>query len=80
MEGDGIRAAFSVTGSGTTAAVDADVQKLADTATMQYTAYVRDQTEQLLAGTRSFAEAFAAGDKEKARGLVCLHAHALGAD
>ena len=69
MVGEGIRAGFAVTESGTTAAVDADQQKLADTATTQYMAYVKDQTEQLLAGTQTFAEAFAAGDAEKARSL-----------
>ncbi|NUU33347.1 iron uptake system protein EfeO [Arthrobacter sp. C9C5] len=69
MEGDGIRAAFTVTGSGQPAESDEDLKKLSDTATLQYTAYVKDQTEQLLAGTRTFAAAFAAGEYEKARGL-----------
>ncbi|XAS63476.1 iron uptake system protein EfeO [Pseudarthrobacter sp. So.54] len=69
MEGDGLRAAFTVTGSNQSVTVDDDVQKLTDTAAAQYTAYVKDQTEQLLAGTRSFAEAFATGDSTSARGL-----------
>ncbi|MCB5291195.1 iron uptake system protein EfeO [Arthrobacter sp. SO3] len=69
MEGDGLRAAFTVTGTGQAVTVDDDLQKLTDTATGQYTAYVKDQTEQLLAGTRSFATAFAAGETETARDL-----------
>ena len=32
-------------------------------------AYVKDQTEQLIVGTKAFAEAFAAGDADKARDL-----------
>ena len=80
MVGEGIRAGFSVTESGTTAAVDADQQKLVDTATTQYMAYVKDQTEQLLAGTQTFAEAFAAGDAGEGPRPVCRHAHALGTD
>ena len=69
MTGDGIRAAFEVTDSGTKPAVDADFQKLLDTGTQQYAAYVKDQTEQLVSGTKEFAAAYAAGDAEKARGL-----------
>ena len=52
-----------------TQAVDAGLQKLLDTGTRQYSAYVKDQTNQLLGGTKTFAEAYAAGDAAKARGL-----------
>ncbi len=52
-----------------TQAVDAGLQKLLDTGTRQYSAYVQDQTTQLLDGTKAFAEAYAAGDAVKARGL-----------
>jgi iron uptake system component EfeO len=69
MQGDGIRAAFEVTESGNSPSVDADLQKLLDTGTGQYSAYVKDQTEQLVTGTKAFAEAYAAGDATKARGL-----------
>ncbi|MDR6413438.1 iron uptake system protein EfeO [Pseudarthrobacter sulfonivorans] len=69
MEGDGIRSGFTVKDSGTAIAVDTDLKRLTDTATAQYTAYVKDQTEQLLAGTKTFAAAFAAGDAAKARDL-----------
>jgi len=69
MQGDGIRASFEVTESGNKPSVDADLQKLVDTGTQQYAAYVKDQTEQLVTGTKAFADAFAAGDAAKARAL-----------
>jgi iron uptake system component EfeO len=69
MQGDGIRAGFQVTDSGTNPAVDAGLQELLDTGTRQYSAYVTDQTTQLVDGTKAFAEAYAAGDAAKARGL-----------
>lgn len=69
MQGDGIRASFEVTESGNKPSVDADFQKLLDTGTQQYAAYVKDQTEQLVTGTKAFADAFAAGDAAKAREL-----------
>jgi iron uptake system component EfeO len=50
-------------------AVDAKLQALLDTGTRQYSAYVKDQTDQLLDGTKAFAAAYAAGDATKARGL-----------
>jgi iron uptake system component EfeO len=50
-------------------AVDADLRDLLDTGTRQYSAYVKDQTDQLVTGTKAFAEAYAAGDAAKARGL-----------
>ncbi len=62
MVGDGIRAAFDVADSGTQPAVDKDLQALTDQGTAQYVAYVKDQTEQLVVGTKKFAEAYAAGD------------------
>ncbi|MBT8159131.1 MULTISPECIES: iron uptake system protein EfeO [Arthrobacter] len=69
MQGDGIRSAFQVTDSGTKSTVDADFQKLVDTGVQQYTAYVKDQTEQLVTGTKAFADAYATGDSAKARDL-----------
>ena len=69
MQGDGIRAGFEVTESGEKLAVDTNVQALADKGTAQYLAYVKDQTEQLLAGTKDFAAAYAAGDTATARQL-----------
>ena len=69
MQGDGIRAAFEVTDSGEKPAVDTNLQALTDKGTAQYLAYVKDQTEQLLAGTKDFAAAYAAGDTATAREL-----------
>lgn len=69
MQGDGIRADFNVKDSGKQTAVDANFQKLLDTGVGQYAAYVKDQTEQLVSGTKAFAEAYAAGDAAKAREL-----------
>ena len=69
MQGEGIRAAFEVTESGDKPAVDTNVKALTDKGTAQYLAYVKDQTEQLLAGTKEFATAYAAGDAAKAREL-----------
>jgi iron uptake system component EfeO len=69
MQGDGIRASFEVTESGNKPSADADFQKLLATGSQQYSAYVKDQTEQLVTGTKAFADAFAAGDAAKAREL-----------
>jgi iron uptake system component EfeO len=69
MQGDGIKAPFEVTESGTQPTVDADLQNLLDTGTQQYAAYVKDQTEQLVTGTKAFAAAYADGDLDKAREL-----------
>ena len=68
MVGDGIRSDFTVT-KGEALAVSADVQTLLDTATAQYAAYVKDQTEQLLTQTEAFATAYLAGRDDEARGL-----------
>lgn len=69
MVGDGIRGAFTVTDSGQSLDVDTDLAKLSTTATAQYTSYVKDQTEQLLASTKDFAEAFRTGNTATARDL-----------
>src|SRR4051794_13499915 len=69
MVGDGIRSAFTVNAAPDGQDVSADRAALQQTAVTQYAAYVKDQSEQLLAGTKEFAKAFAAGDEETARGL-----------
>lgn len=69
MVGDGIRAAFEVTESGSKPAVDSNLKALSEKGTAQYLAYVKDQTEQLLTGTKKFAEAYSAGDANAARSL-----------
>jgi iron uptake system component EfeO len=69
MAGDGVRAAFTVTRPPEGTMVSADRAALQRTAATQYAAYVKEQSEQLLAGTRDFAKAFAAGDADTARRL-----------
>jgi iron uptake system component EfeO len=68
MVGKGIRTDFTVTGSGQSAVAGASQQQIA-TANAQYKAYVRDQTDQLLSGTRRFVAAYKAGDDAEARAL-----------
>jgi iron uptake system component EfeO len=58
---------FTVTGEAT--AADADEQKLIDEATANYIAYIRSQAGELLPAVDAFADAYAAGDDEKARSL-----------
>jgi iron uptake system component EfeO len=69
MVGEGVRAAFTVTTPPEGTTVSADRAALQQTAASQYSAYVKEQSEQLLAGTKDFAKAFAAGDEETARRL-----------
>lgn len=69
MQGDGIRAGFEVTESGEKPAADTNIKALTDQGTARYLSYVKDQTEQLVAGTKEFATAYAAGDAAKAREL-----------
>ena len=69
MVGDGIRAPFAVSDSGTDVAPSGDDKALVDEANRNYSAYVKDQTEQLLSGTEQFVAAYKAGDDAKARAL-----------
>lgn len=69
MVGDGIRADFTVTDSGVDTAPTGELADQIDTATASYVAYVKDQTEQLLAGTETFVDAYEAGDDDEAREL-----------
>jgi iron uptake system component EfeO len=69
MEGDGIRTAFEVTESGAQPAADSNLKALSEQGAVRYLAYVKDQSEQLLAGTKKFAGAYAAGDAAGAREL-----------
>lgn len=69
MTGDGIQAGFTVTDSGTplvASGADADLVAQANTL---YAAYVKDQTEQLVARTNQFAVAYTAGRDDEARRL-----------
>lgn len=69
MVGDGIIGDLTVAANPDASPVSADEQALRDTAITQYTAYVKDQTEQLKTKTDAFADAYAAGDDEQARSL-----------
>ena len=69
MVGDGIRAPFAVSDSGEQVAPAGDDGELVATANANYAAYVKDQTEQLVAKTNAFAAAYEAGDDAKAREL-----------
>ncbi|ROS23124.1 iron uptake system protein EfeO [Cellulomonas sp. PhB150] len=69
MVGDGIRATFTVTDSGTEVGPTGDTADQLKTAETQYVAYVKDQVGALIAGTKEFAAAYKAGDDEKAREL-----------
>jgi iron uptake system component EfeO len=67
MAGDGIRSTFTVTDSGAKVEATGPDAELVATAVENYAAYVRDQAEQLLADTKAFAAAYAAGDDDAAR-------------
>ncbi len=69
MKGDGIRADFTVTASDDAPTVDADDQALVDTALKNYSAYVKDQSDQLVAKTEEFVALYKAGDDDAARDL-----------
>jgi len=68
MVGAGVgKAAFTVTDSGTPLTLDDDLSAQIDTANANYKAYVKDQVENLVTGTESFAAAYIAGDDDAAR-------------
>lgn len=60
-------AEFTVTGDAITA--DADEQELIDEAVADYVAYVRSQAGELIPAVSAFADAYVAGDDDKAREL-----------
>jgi iron uptake system component EfeO len=69
MTGAGIRAGFEVTDSGEAVGPTGDDAALVDAANKAYGAYVGDQIDQLLAGTKEFVAAYIAGDDDAARSL-----------
>jgi len=69
MVGDGIRAAFTVTDSGQEVGPTGDTADQLAAAEAAYVAYVKDQAGSLIAGTQEFADAYAAGDDDRARDL-----------
>jgi iron uptake system component EfeO len=69
MVGEGIQADFTVTDSGADLAPTGALAGQILAATESYSDYVRDQTEQLVADTDEFVEAYLAGDDDLARDL-----------
>lgn len=70
MIGAGIgKSEFVVTDSGETFELAGDLAAQVDAANANYTAYVKDQIENLLTGTEDFAAAYIAGDDDLARDL-----------
>jgi iron uptake system component EfeO len=69
MKGDGIRADFTVTKSADEPSVSADDQELVDAALTNYSAYVQDQSDQLVAKTQEFVDLYKAGKDDGAREL-----------
>jgi len=68
MVGAGVgKAAFTVTDSGTPLTLGDDLSAQIDTANANYKSYVKDQVENLVTGTESFAAAYIAGDDDAAR-------------
>ncbi len=69
MAGNGIRAAFTVTDSGQDVGPTGDDGALVEAASAAYGAYVDDQIDQLLAGTKQFVAAYIDGNDDRAREL-----------
>ncbi len=70
MVGEGIRARFTVSGSGTPSpSTNADDRKLVHRADQQYTGYVTKQTAQLLTATQRFVRLYTSGKDDQARAL-----------
>ncbi|MFE7408498.1 iron uptake system protein EfeO [Isoptericola sp. NPDC057559] len=69
MVGDGIRADFTVTDSGTDVEPTGELADQVQAASTNYVAYVKDQTEQLLTGTQEFVDAYTGGDDAGAQDL-----------
>jgi iron uptake system component EfeO len=69
MSGEGIRADFTVTPSSEKVETSADDEGLVEEAEEHYGDYVQDQSDQLLAKTTAFVQAYQAGDDDQARSL-----------
>ena len=69
MVGDGIRGPFSVTSSEEDSAPSGNDAELVEQANRSYQAYVKDQTEQLVAKTTTFVELYKSGQDDEARAL-----------
>ncbi len=69
MSGDGIRSDFAVSDSGEDVSIEGVDQATIDQAMSQYSAYVRDQSSQLVDKTQQFVDAYTSGDDDEARRL-----------
>jgi iron uptake system component EfeO len=69
MVGDGIRSTFGVTDSGEDLTPKGDDKALVDEANRNYSAYVKDQTEQLVTKTKEFAALYVGKSDDEARSL-----------
>ena len=69
MKGDGIRADFTVTGSGKEADTSADEQAVVTQAQEDYGTWVQQQSDLLVQRTRAFVRAYEAGDDRTAKAL-----------
>ncbi|OIH86658.1 PbrT family lead (Pb2+) uptake porter [Arthrobacter sp. UCD-GKA] len=69
MVGDGIRAELALGAAPAGQVVSTDRAEKQKQAVTLYAAYVKDQTEQLVTGTKDFARAFADGDTATAKDL-----------
>jgi iron uptake system component EfeO len=67
MKGKGIRDDFTVEDSGKDTKITGVDQATIDQATTQYAAYVKDQARTLVTETEKFADAYTAGEDDKAR-------------
>jgi len=69
MEGDGIRADFTVKAAADAPSVSASDQQLTEAALENYKAYVNDQSDQLVEATRRFVGLYKSGKDDEARAL-----------
>ena len=69
LVGEGVRAKFTVSESGTSVAPTGTEKQQIDAADKAYVGYVKDQTGQLVTGTQQFLAAWLAGDVAQAQKL-----------
>ncbi|MDY0890495.1 iron uptake system protein EfeO [Frigoribacterium sp. CFBP9030] len=69
LVGEGVRATFTVTDSGSAVEPTGSEKERIDAAAAAYVGYVKDQTGQLVAATDEFLAAYTSGDDDRARAL-----------
>ncbi len=69
MDGDDIRADFTVTGDGQAAAPTGEQAAALEAASAQFLGYVQGEVDQLVVKTQAFTDAFAANDDDAARAI-----------